>query len=105
MLKRPALVRMPADEKPDEKHAETESILQEVVKVFRERADVDMVRASGRTIAELEAVGEAKHKQMKDSIKGACQHAVACARTRGARVCLGHALRLWLLIGLCAGNT
>lgn len=55
----------------DSRHAETEAILQDVVKVFAEKGDVTMVREVGRTILEIEAEGDARHKQMKESIKGA----------------------------------
>ena len=54
-----------------EKHAETEAILQDVNKVFREKGDVEAVREAGRSTSDLQAAGEARHKQMRDSIKGA----------------------------------
>eukprot|EP00966_Prymnesium_polylepis_P285976 6606004-Prymnesium_polylepis.1 len=52
-------------------HAEREAILQDVIKVFCEKGDVNAVRDAGRTIGELQVAGEVRHKQMLESIKGA----------------------------------
>ncbi|KAL1495961.1 hypothetical protein AB1Y20_014602 [Prymnesium parvum] len=50
-------------------HAEREAILQDVLKVFCEKGDVHAVREAGRKIVDLQAAGEARHKQMLESIK------------------------------------
>ena len=57
------------DPLPDD--AERDAVLQDVCSLFRERGDVNAVRDAGRTIGDLQVAGEARHKQMLESIKGA----------------------------------
>lgn len=60
-----------AEGEPADHHAERDAILQDVLKVFCEKGDMNAVREAGRNIFELQAAGEARHKQMLEDIKGA----------------------------------
>lgn len=53
----------------DVKSEETEALLQDVIKIFSEPADVANIRESGRALAELSAAMDQKHKEMLESIK------------------------------------
>ena len=58
----------------DVTYAQTEELLQEVVRVFSEKEDVQTVRDSGRAIADLHAITEQRHREMLDSVKGVRAH-------------------------------
>ena len=66
---------LPDAEQDAVKDAERDAVLQDVCSLFRERGDVNSVRDAGRTIGDLQAAGEARHKQMLESIKGASRRA------------------------------
>ena len=53
------------------KYAETEEVLQDIVALFSAKDDMHAVKESGKAIAELQAAGEARHREMLDSVKGA----------------------------------
>ena len=51
------------------KYEETEALLQEVVALFSDKADVAAVRESGRAIADLHATQETRHQQILEDIR------------------------------------
>ena len=53
-------------------YQQTEELLKEVSAVFSEKEDIQTVRDSGRAIADLHAITEQRHREMMESIKGAC---------------------------------
>lgn len=67
----------------DSKYEETNELLQEVVALFSAKEDVASIREAGRSLTELHAAGEARHKEMLESIKG--MH--SSSRSRGSATC------------------
>ena len=54
---------------------EFSELLQDVVKLFSEKNDIAVVRESSRHLEDLHAAAEVRHKQVLQSIKGACSKA------------------------------
>jgi hypothetical protein len=63
---------VPAEAAPltgDLKYEETESLLQEVVALYSDKADVALVRECGKTVENVHATQEARHQEVLESIR------------------------------------
>lgn len=87
---RPLRGRMVTAAEKQGNYEETQVVLQETVQIFSQKNDVQAVRDSGRAITELHTVTELRHKEMLESIKGACAPMVSCRDSLLSRDSDGH---------------